>query len=101
LRLFLAGDGRDHAGTEGLGEFDGGKTDTACRAEDQHGVTGLDMATILEAVDGGAVGHQQRGAGGVVDAIGQREQARDGGDDLFGKTAVTDHGNDAVADVPA
>jgi len=73
--------------------------DAARSAQHQHTVARFDVAAILQTMDRGAIGHQQRSGLLERHAFGNREHAPGGHDQLFGKAAVAQPGHDPVTDL--
>jgi hypothetical protein len=88
---------RNDAGIERFGNFDGGQTDTARRAEDQDGLAGSEPGSLLEGVVDRSIGNQE-GARNI-----ERHAVRHGDEHLladgrlFRKCANSGQGNDSLA----
>ena len=91
-----AGGGHD-GGSRGAGDLDRGAADATGCGMDEHGLPGLDLAEVMQAVPGGEPRGGQAGGRGVVDAVGNGHDVRGGNHRLlavearFVRGAAGDH----------
>ena len=94
--LFLGRNRGHDAAAIGLRQFDRRQADAARCAEHEDGFALLDIAAVLQAVDRGAIGHQQRAGFYQVDPLGYLEQPFGRHRDLFLQPAIADAAHHAV-----
>ena len=85
--LLVAGDDREHAAAEALGDLDRGGPDAAGGAVHEHGLALLEAAAQHEREVGRVVVEDQPGALGEVQRVGQREGQEVGRDGDLGEAA--------------
>ena len=89
--------GRDHPRAERLADLDRGDADAAGGAEHQQSLTAPQPAAIGQRMDRGRICHEQSRAL-LEAALGrQRDRAVGGNDDLLGKPAEPERGDQPVA----